>query len=390
MKNKIIKKLIWVIFFSFPFSQTTLEPTGYIKFDSFYDTKEVVSAREGHFLLYPTNNHDSAPKLNFVLFQTRLGLKIISNPIWGAKVNGLIEGDFFGTANGMENTLRLRQSYISMNWNHSRLIIGQTWTPLFTVDVYPKVVSFNTGIPFQPFARMPQIRFSKDIFNQWEFMAAVTMQQDAYQEIGGNEQQINSGTPGIHYHLRFKGKNTLIGLGNHLRTIRPLESDKNLKSMVWIQYGKIGFGRLELRWKGLLGEDMADHLMLGGFMCTDNSGIESYQPTRVSSYWVDLGYTIGSTSFGLFSGHSKNLGVKNSIQSTACTTFSARSPNIKAVSRISGRITHKVNQIQYAIEIESTSALYGENYDAYMIPQISNGVTPMNNIRTLFAIYLFL
>ncbi len=390
MNNKILKFLLWILFINISFSQTKLSPFGFIKFDGYFDTKEVVSAREGHFLLYPTNNQNKSHHLNFVLFQTRLGLKINSNPIGGAKVTGLIEGDFFGTANGMENTLRLRQSYVSLNWEKSSLLIGQTWTPLFTTSVYPKVISFNTGIPFQPFARMPQIRITSQIANNIEIVSALTMQRDAYQEIGGNDQQIKSGLPGIHFHIRLKGEKILFGMGNHYRSILPTNGSNTLNSHVWTTYGKYTHKGLGIRWKALLGEDMADHLMLGGYTCLDNNGVSSYQATKVSSYWLDMSYAIGHYSLGVFSGYSENLGVKNKLDSAECTSFSARSPNIKNVSRVSGRLAYKVGQIQYAVEIESTWALYGSYYDEYLIPQVSSDILPVNNLRTLLAVYLYL
>ena len=47
-----------------------------------------------------------------------------------------------------------------MNWVNQELLIGQTWHPLFTEECFPTVINFNTGIPFQPFNRSPQIRYT--------------------------------------------------------------------------------------------------------------------------------------------------------------------------------------------------------------------------------------
>lgn len=389
MNTKILNVLLWILFINISFSQTKLSPFGFIKFDGFYDTKEVVSAREGHILLYPTNNQDESPHLNFVLFQTRLGLKIKSNTIGGAKVTGIIEGDFFGTANGMENTFRLRQSYVSLNWEKSSLLFGQTWTPLFTTSVYPKVISFNTGIPFQPFARMPQIRLTRNMSKKIEMLAALTMQRDAYQEIGGNEQQIKSGLPGVHFHIRLKGEHYLFGLGNHYRTIVPNESSEKLSSSVWTLYGKFENKQLGIRWKTLFGEDMADHLMLGGYTVNEVYGVREYQALKLASHWLDLRYSKGLFIFGLFTGFSENLGVETEIESREFVSLSARSPNIKNIFRLSGSIAYKVEKVQFAVELESTTASYTSSYDSFLVPKALPGDLSVSNLRILFSSYLF-
>ena len=71
-----------------------------------------------------------------------------------------IEGEFFGTSDADVSGFRVRHAFLKLDWQSSSLLIGQFWHPMFVVEMFPGVVSFNTGAPFQPFARNPQIRFT--------------------------------------------------------------------------------------------------------------------------------------------------------------------------------------------------------------------------------------
>ena len=95
----------------------------------------------------------------------------------GAKTSGLIEGEFFGTADGDTNGFRLRHAIIKLNWKGTELMVGQFWHAMFITDCFPDVVSFNTGAPFQPFARAPQIRLTR-AFGRLSIIATALSQRD--------------------------------------------------------------------------------------------------------------------------------------------------------------------------------------------------------------------
>ena len=76
--------------------------SGFVKNDFFWDTRQTVAAREGHFLLWPTplnldeNGEDinKQTSFNFLAIQSRLTAKFTGPDALGAKTSGLIEGDF--------------------------------------------------------------------------------------------------------------------------------------------------------------------------------------------------------------------------------------------------------------------------------------------------------
>ena len=134
--------------------------SGFVKNDFFLDTRQTVSSREGHFLLWPdTENLDANHKdintgynLNMLAIQSRLTGKITGPDAFGAKTSGVIEGDFFAQANDNINLFRLRHAFLKLNWSHAEVLTGQYWNPLFVTECFPGTVSFNTGAPLQSFS----------------------------------------------------------------------------------------------------------------------------------------------------------------------------------------------------------------------------------------------
>ena len=96
--------------------------SGFVKSDFFFDSRQNVAVREGHFLLFPmpkdldNDNEDINAKsnFNFLSVQSRLSGKITGPDAFGAKTSGLIEGDFFAQANDNINLIRLRHAFVKV------------------------------------------------------------------------------------------------------------------------------------------------------------------------------------------------------------------------------------------------------------------------------------
>ena len=141
--------------------------------------------REGHFLLYPKNelldpdgkDVNANLQLNMLSIQTRLNLLVTGPDVWKAKSSAYIEGEFFGTTDADINGFRLRHAFIKLQWTKTMLLAGQYWHPMFNTQCYPGTVSFNTGAPFQPFSRNPQIRVKQN-FGKFNLVATAFWQRD--------------------------------------------------------------------------------------------------------------------------------------------------------------------------------------------------------------------
>ena len=132
---------------------------GFIRGDLFYNTRANQAPVDGNFYLYPLD-HDfdsqgkdlnATPNGSFYTFTTRLGLDMQGPKIGKAKSSAKIEADFGGFS-ASTTMLRIRQAYVALDWKHTKLLIGQTWHPLFG-NVMPDVLNLSTGAPFQPFTR---------------------------------------------------------------------------------------------------------------------------------------------------------------------------------------------------------------------------------------------
>ena len=134
--------------------------------DYFLDSRATKTSIQDLYSFYPlyTNLNAHGDDLNAVAnaglnsVTTRLGVNINGTGILGASSSqSAMEMDLSGAPNYY--VMRLRQAYIKLKFTSSELLVGQTWHPLFTSAVMPNVLSLNTGSPFQPFNRSPQIRY---------------------------------------------------------------------------------------------------------------------------------------------------------------------------------------------------------------------------------------
>ncbi len=361
--------------------------SGYIKFDAFYDTQAMIAAREGHYALYPADLEPDS-QLNFVSFQSRIRARLAPVPFFSWSVSGYLEGDFFGTGNGFENQFRLRHSVINVTNTTTTVTIGQYWSPLFTELVYPGTVSFNTGAPMQPFARMPQISLTTAISPQLTARIALTMQRDAFQEIGGNEQQIDSGRPGFHAHAWYHNKYVLLGTGLYHKTIQPVAAP-SFSALAWTVYGKLSLKDYVFKIKMTEGEDLADHIMLGGFVTTFDtlSGLHRSAPVRSQNLWLDAERQVAGFVIGVFYGQVKNRGLAQALAPAEIINYFSRGSDIKTIFRLAPRISYRYHSFRLAYELEVTTAAYCSDVNTHLIPD--GAETQRRNIRSLFAAYLF-
>ncbi|HYW95451.1 MAG TPA: hypothetical protein VE870_07690, partial [Bacteroidales bacterium] len=272
--------------------------SGYVKNDFFYDSRQTVNAREGHFLLWPAplmpdaNGIDlnDQPTLTMLAIQTRLTTKIKGPDAFGAKTSGLIEGDFFGQANANINLFRLRHAMVKFKWENTELITGQYWNPLFVAGCFPATIAFNTGVPIASFSRDPQIRLTHTV-GKVSFLIAALSQRD-YPSRGpdpsdnaltlvSSEFLRNSTVPDMHLRISYNsgnennGANILAGAGVEWKKIVPrlytvigdkkYRVNESLSSYTVIVYSKITLPAITIKLQGRYGENIADVLSVSGF-----------------------------------------------------------------------------------------------------------------------------
>jgi len=112
----------------------TLNFSGFIKTDVIYDTRQTVSIREGHFLLYPKDQAldpdgrdlNAKDSFHILAIQTRLALRVTGPRALGAKTTGYIEAEFFGHSDPDINGFRLRHAYLKLNWKKASFLLASS------------------------------------------------------------------------------------------------------------------------------------------------------------------------------------------------------------------------------------------------------------------------
>ena len=122
----------------------------------------------------PREDLNAVSTFRFLSLTTRLGLNIVGYKWRGTEFGGKIEADFYaglstkGTGTHSLSGVaqfRLRQAYLTLGWDSLKmgkdfarvdLTIGQTWHPM-AADLCD-AIALNSGAPFGPFSRTPQVK----------------------------------------------------------------------------------------------------------------------------------------------------------------------------------------------------------------------------------------
>ena len=383
----MIKKLLFIMLLSpvFIFAQESnkfgIKFHGFVKSDLLFDSRQTIDAREGHFLLYPKNESldplgediNAKSSFNLLSIQTRLKGFITGPDIGKIKTSAYVEGEFFGMMNSDINGFRLRHAFLKLKWETASILVGQYWHPMFATKCYPGTVSFNTGAPFQPFSRNPQIRFTKSA-GKFSFMLTAISQVDFVSNgpDGGSPKYLrNSTIPAMNFKVEYNRKNSdntrefLMGLSFNYKMLVPrLQTDLGYKttqttnSMSFSGYAKFRSKAITLKAYGFYGGDAYNMVMLGGYAVTKLTDpakdFVEYSCIRNTSYWVDFQTNGKKLAWGLFGGYTKNLGSSDEIMGDVY----ARGADIDFIYRVSTRLIWNIQKFRLAPELEYTAAAY--------------------------------
>lgn len=363
-------------------SKLTYKFSGFVRTDYSFDTRQSVAANEGLFFLYPKDaKYDDAGKdLNavsnsgFYAFNSRVALDVAGLQLCEADLSAKIEADFAGYS-GSSTLLRIRRAFMKMKWEHSSLLLGQEWHPMFG-GVTPGVLSLNVGAPFNPFNRSPQITFDYKVENVtfsgsalWEFQYAST---------GPNGKshiyQRNANLPEFCLGVNYKYNQFIVGANVDYLTLKPrtqssvqssnreiltFKVDEKLSSISYGAYLGYTTGLFSASAKTILGQNPADMSMLGGFGISKidpETGEQEYTNFKHSSSWVNLSYG-KKYAVNIFAGYTKNLGTQDALVSY--TTY-GEGLNIENLYRLSGSFSYNIPKFLIGLEYEFSNAAYGD------------------------------
>jgi hypothetical protein len=418
----MIKKTILFILMFIPLlamSQEEQKPafgikfSGYVKNDIFLDSRKTCNALEGAFLLYPDNvkyDNDNVDinahtRLTFLAIQSRLHGDIFGPDAFGAKTSGVIEAEFTGTQIGNANGFRLRHAYGKLSWESTDLLIGQTWHPMFVEGCFPEIMAMNTGSPFQPFSRNPQIRVVQKL-KDFRFMLTLASQLD-FTSWGGTDAIRNATLPEVNLRIQYqhfnedKTRELFFGAGIDYKVLVPrLVTDSNyatnasLNTYAAMAFFKYRNNYITFKMEGVYGQNLYDQVMLGGYAykyTTDSAiiarGDFDYTSLNNVSAWADIATNGTKLQFGIFGGYTKNLGSRFNILTykTGSSLFS-RGWNIDYVYRVSPRIVFISGKMKMGIEGDYTVAGYGTSINSLGDVQ---DVKPVSNFRLMYSFFYY-
>ena len=223
---------------------------GWVRTEYSFDSRQSAYSREYQLNLYPLdekwdaqgNDINDTGASNFLAITSRVGIKFRGPDVWGAKATGNIEADFFGNTElnkstagtGSTGLLRLRHATATLSWPKTAVTFGQTWYPTFVPEVFPGVVNFNTGIMFNPFGWVGQVKVTQKLtpelslsliaYKDREFQTANAIGASA------NSATFNSSMPTLHSQLQYKSKSITAGLGAEYQSMQPVIESAGLAS----------------------------------------------------------------------------------------------------------------------------------------------------------------
>lgn len=390
-------------------SPITPEVSGYIKHESFFDSRQIVSFGDGEALLWPENKLPDAcctdinaqSQFNMVPIETVVGCKWCGPQIGSAKSRLILEGDFFGPTDPLSlisivNIIQLHHAFVEFEWQKIKLLAGQCWHPLITLDCYPNTISNNNGSPFDPFSRCSQLRLTYHT-GRFSFLVAAMMQL-SYPSTGpiglSTTYERDAIIPNVHAQAFLQSDRYIVGAAIDYKLLKPrlqtnmgYKTENTIGSSAAMLYCMLKAGKYSVSSKILYGQNMTDFSMLGGYAVhTQNpiTGVAHYTTLNVVSWWADISRAHNGFEPGIFLGMCKNLGSQKSIMPNMPSTIYAFGQNIDTVMRISPRIRWSLSKsLIFGFETEYTSAAYG-TIETDGTVSTTNTV---GNLRLLAALY---
>lgn len=285
------------------------KPYGFVRNYFAYDSRVSTAGTEDFYYWMPKDvkmvggeDVNNVSSFRFAALTSRLGLDIVGYEIDGYKISARFETDFYSGLTGNTGTaqLRLRQAFVTVAKDQRTWKIGQTWHPM-AADL-PDIFSLESGAPFGPFSRTPQVQFDVKLSDAVSFTTAALwqMQFTSTGPEGASANYIKYGcTPELYAGFSFKSGKNLLRVGGDVLSIKPRQVSS--KGFAWdrlttwtaFMYGATSLGGLDLKAKLTYANDGGHFNMIGGYGVTaidPETQSWDFAATRNASGWMTLSY----------------------------------------------------------------------------------------------------
>ncbi|MDP4277895.1 MAG: hypothetical protein Q8914_09730, partial [Bacteroidota bacterium] len=274
---------------------TSYQLHGFVRSDFYEDSRKMSTSSLDFFSYYPMprrlnaygDDLNDVPSAGLSSVFTRFQLSMDGPGIFGASSSqSYVEADFGGSPSYW--LVRIRQAYTRLNWKKGYLLVGQYWHPLFTPDLKPDVLSLNTGSPFQPFNRSPQLLLNYGDRLKW---TAAAVYQMMYTSTGPDGKtylyQHNAVVPDLFASVDYSEHRFLTGLAVDYKSILPEQyitdgngvktvNKRKLNTPAFMVYGKYTGKSLIVSAKALYVQNLTDHILIGGYAITTDHNYIPY------------------------------------------------------------------------------------------------------------------
>ena len=352
---------------------------GFVRNYFAYDSRESSAGTEDLYYYMPKDRNmvgdedlNAVSSFRFAALTSRLGVDITGYEVAGYKVGGKIETDFYSGVSGVTGTaqLRLRQAFVTLSKEGRTWKIGQAWHPM-AADL-PDIFSLESGAPFGPFSRTPQVNFEAALGSGVSFTAAAIWQMQ-YTSPGPDGNSANyikySCIPELYAGLNFKGKNGLLRVGAEYLNIKPriyneaktAKVSDRIGTVNVFEYGQFTSGALTIKEKVTYANDGSHMNLVGGYGVSkvNTDGSWEYAATRGVSGWLTAQYKAKGSKWvpSVLLGYVKNLGAAEDIVGGFWCKNSAA--NVAQMYRIQPEVLYNLGKVAFGLEYMMTSVQYG-------------------------------
>lgn len=378
---------------------------GFVRTYFAFDTRESSAGTEDLYFYMPKDRSmvdgvdmNLVPSFRYAALTSRLGLDLVGVEALGYKLGGKIEADFYAGVSGVTGTaqFRLRQAYATIAKNDRFWKIGQAWHPM-AADL-PDIFSLESGAPFGPFSRTPQVNFEWKIAGPWSLTAAAIWQMQ-YTSTGpkitkqddGNYKYVATAsadyikyscTPEFYLGFNCKGETGLFRVGFDLLSIKPRNYDydintgKALKKVsdrltTWnvFVYGQQRFGEWDAKLKVTFANDGSHFNLVGGYGVSgiNESGSWNYLPTRTLAGWMTFCRKQKGCNWvpQILLGYSRIFGTADDLIDASLiggTAFWGKNNagSANRLFRVQPEILYNLGKLQFGLEYMLTGVQYGK------------------------------
>lgn len=368
---------------------------GFIRNYFAFDSRESKSGTKDLFYYIPKDEALNAkgedmnanPTFRFLAITSRVGLDVKDYQFGKTKVGAKIETDFY-CMNGNVAVLRLRQAYATLGWDglgkdgkqSTSLKIGQAWHPIAADQPY--VIDLETGTPFNPFSRTPQVMLDHNFSKNFTLTGGFIWQMQYLSSgpNGASDNYIKYGCiPEFYAGVTFKSNNGFTGrVGVDVLSIKPRwRADDGEKvgdrlttanPYIYAQYSK---GAFSVNGKVVYASAGEHFNMLSGYGVTDinSDGSWDYAPLHSTASYLSVKYGRKLQVQGMI-GYMKNLGTSKSLYedpakpgytSTKNVYISGNGfHNLNQIIRVTPTVVYNLGKLSFGLEYDITSAQYGK------------------------------